>query len=174
MIKKLSYRNAPVQTVQKKINKIPSVGMSENSNEGAGRNSFKLPGESYPIQDNSSPDGLIDSDLTASDAINTIRNLADVADDLDKNGLESEADFVDFLIKKFAQVTNMPVYEEERYIEYVYKLYNSDIKNYIDKISNLSEAFSSECANSISKGIDKESSKKDAFQKIMLMRIKND
>lgn len=172
MIKKISYRSAPTKIEPKKSNVIPAVGMSENSTEGAGRSSFKLPGESYPIQDDTTPEGLIDGDMTNSNALYTIRSLSDIADDLDQNGLESEADFFDFLIKKFAEVTHMPFYEEERYIEFIYKIYNSDIKNYMKKIVKLTSNYSSECANSILNEVDKESAKKDAFNKIMIMRVK--
>ena len=174
MIRKISYRNVPAEKPPAKLNTIPSVGMSENSSESAGRTSFKMPGESYPIQDDSSPDGLIKNDVTNSDAIYTIRSLSDMADELDQNGLESEADFFDFLIKKFAEVSTMPILEEERYVEYIYKLYNSDIKDYMSKAAILTKSYSVECANSISKGMDKELSKKQAFDKIMIRNVKND
>jgi len=171
-MKKISYTNNIPEKQIYTTSGLPGVGISPNSSESAGRNGWKLPGETG-IQETTNPEDLIDKDMTTSESLSTIRNLADIADALDSEDLESEANFIDFLIHKFAQATMPQQSEEERYIDYIYKIYNSDIPNSIDKIKKLTLDYSTEVSSLISKGIDKESSKKSAYNKVMLMAGKN-
>lgn len=172
MIKKISYKNNLPEKQIHTTNGLPAVGMSPNSSESSGRNGWKLPGETG-IQELTNPEDLIDNDMTVSDSLSTIKNLTNIADALDSEDLESEANFIDFLIHKFAQAT-MPVpSEEERYIEYIYKIYNSDIPNSIDKIKKLTLDYSEMVKTLIAQGTDKDSSKKTAYNKIMLMGKKD-
>jgi len=172
-MKKISYTNNIPEEQIYTTNGLPGVGMSPNSSENSGRNGWKLPGETG-IQETTNPEDLIEGgDMSVSDSLATIEHFTNIADALDSEGLESEANFIDFLIHKFAQATTPMPSEEERYIEYIYKIYNSDIPNSIDKIKKLTLDYSTETSLLISKGTDRESSKKAAYNKIMLMGKKD-
>lgn len=157
---KISYRSNPPQKRPPLKTELPSVGSADYSTESAGRNGFLLPGL---------PDthDLPDQEMTISDTLKVIRNLSDKADLLDEDGLESEADFIDFLITKFAAATS-PVSEEERYLDYMFKIYNSDMPGATDKMKTLTVAYSGEIASSMAPGSDKETAKTAAFQSALL------
>jgi hypothetical protein len=94
--------------------------------------------------------------------VGLIDEFLSMADELDDDGLESEADFIDFLIQKFAAVSAPPS-EEEKYIEYIYKIYNSDIQNSLSKIKTLTVDYSKKITELRLTGLDIESSKKASF-----------
>lgn len=173
MIKKISYRNNLPKKQIYTTNGLPGVGISLNSSENSGRNGWKLPGETG-IQELTNPEDLIEGgDMTVSDSLATIEHFTNIADALDSENLESEANFIDFLIHKFAQATIPMPSEEERYIEYIYKIYNSDMPNSIDKIKKLTLDYSEMVASLIAQATDKNSSKKTAYNKVMLMGKKD-
>jgi len=157
---KISYRSKPPQKRPPLKTELPSVGSADYTTESAGRNGFLLPGL---------PDthDLPDQEMTISDTLKVMRSLSDKADLLDEEGLESEADFIDFLITKFAAATN-PVSEEERYLDYMFKIYNSDIPGAIDKMKQLTSDYSSAIAEIVNAEADKESAKAKAFSSILL------
>ena len=78
--------------------------------------------------------------------------------------MEVEADFFDFLITKFAQVIKNDPSEEERYIDFVYKIYNSNIPNSLTKISEMSIKYSNKIIESVNSGMEKEEAKNNAFK----------
>jgi len=157
---KISYRSKPPQKRPQLKTELPSVGSADYAAESAGKNGFLLPGL---------PDthDLPDQEMTISDTIKVMRNLSDKADILDEEGLESEADFIDFLITKFAAATN-PVSEEERYLDYMFKIYNSDMPGAVEKMKTLTAAYSGATVAAISSGLDKETAKSAAFQSALL------
>jgi hypothetical protein len=154
-MKKISYRNLPPRKDPiKKSDKLPSIGSSDSATESGGRAGYLFVGL---------PDthDLPDQPITT-EHVSLIEDFLSIADELDNDGLESEADFVDFLITKFAAVS-IPASEEEKYIEYIYKLYNSDIPNAILKIKKLTNDYSKNISSMISNGADKENAKKQSF-----------
>lgn len=157
---KISYRSKPPQKRSPLKTDLPSVGSADYATESAGRTGFLLPGL---------PDthDLPDQEMTISDTIKVMRNLSDKADILDKEGLESEADFIDFLITKFAAATNTAS-EEERYLDYMFKIYNSDMPGAVEKMKTLTTDYSGAVASSITAGQDKEQAKASAFQLALL------
>lgn len=163
---KISYRSNPPQKKQPLKTELPSVGSADYSTESAGRNGFLLPG----LPDTHE---LPDQEMTISDTLKVMRNLSDKADKLDEKGLESEADFIDFLIIKFAAATN-PVSEEERYLDYMFKIYSSDMPSAVEKMKASTVAYSAEIVSLVASGQDKEAAKASAFQSALLKGGIND
>ena len=156
-MKKLSYRNIERKEVRPLKTELPSVGsMNDSSTENAGRNAYILPGTTDDQE-------LPDAKMNNSEHVNIIKHFIEMADDLDKDGIIIGASFIDFLIEKFAKTEQSNVTEEERYIEYIYKIYNSDIEESIGKIKLLSKNYS-ELITTI--GGDKELAKSKAFETI--------
>ncbi len=154
---KLSYRSSPrKKNIVPDTDKIPLVGSSDSTTESGGSNGFHFPGE--PTEPNLSAEQPV-----TTEHVGLIRDFVETADDLDSLGLEAEADFLDFLIQKFGQATLPGITEEEKYIEYIYKLYNSDIPNSVEKINNLSLSYSKKILDGIRSGLDKDLSKNKAF-----------
>lgn len=159
-MKKISYRNILPQGERlPATNSLPSIGNADSSTESGGRNGYLFTGLPDTHQ-------LPDAPITT-EHVNLIDDFLSIADELDDDGLESEADFIDFLIHKFAAVSG-PISEEEKYIEYIYKIYNSDIPNSVSKIKTLTTDYSKNVAETISKGTDKESSKKYSFNSALM------
>lgn len=157
---KISYRSNPPQKRPTLKTELPSVGSADYVTESASRTGFLLPG----LPDTHE---LPDQDMTISDTLRVMRNLSDKADELDKDGLESEADFIDFLITKFAAVTT-PVSEEERYLDYMFKVYNSDMPSAAETMKALTVAYSSSVVSSMAAGSDEETAKAAAFRSVLL------
>lgn len=163
-MKKISYRNKDKENKLPFSGELPPVGISQSSREKESGGSF---GMIFPgIED---VHELPDSEMTHSDYIKMIDGFVSMADDLDDESLISEADFIDFLIEKFAIAKNIDVSEEEKYIEYIYKIYTSDIPNSIDKIKNLTLRYSNSVNQLISDGMDKNSAKNKSFSTKLLM-----
>lgn len=159
-MKKISYRNKKGEAPMKPTtDELPSVGKSDYSTESGGRSGFRFPGEP---QTHDLPDEKI------TNPIGLIEEFVATADDLDLLDMKSEANFVDFLIQKFAEAIKMEPSEEEKYIEYIYKLYNSDLPDAIIKVKNLSIAYSNKTLGGVKSGLDKESAKKEAFNSELL------
>jgi hypothetical protein len=162
-MKKISYRNNSGQIGMKPTtDELPTVGKSDYSTESGGRSGFHFPGEP---QTHDLPDEKI------TNPVSLIEEFVSTADDLDTLDMEVEANFVDFLIKKFAEVAMAEQSEEEKYIEYIYKIYNSDLPDTILKVENLSIAYSKKVYDQLKSGVDKNSAKKIAFNS-ELLRIK--
>lgn len=162
-MRKISYRNNSEQKGMKPTtDELPMVGRSDYSTESGGRSGFRFPGEP---ETHDLPDEKITS------PVSLIEDFVSTADELDDLDMETEANFVDFLIKKFAQVVMVEQSEEEKYIEYIYKIYNSDLPDTILKVENLSIAYSKKVSDELKSGIDKNSAKKAAFNS-ELLRIK--
>lgn len=160
-MRKISYRNEDVRPVEPPpTDRLPTVGSSDSTTESGGRSGFIFPGNP---QTHELPDE------EPSDPISLIKDLVDTADAADSEGLEVEADFFDFLITKFAQAIKIEPSEEERYIDYIYKLYNSNLPNSMIKIGQVSEKYSLKVVSNISAGMDKEEAKKNAFNSELLM-----
>ncbi len=165
-MKKISYRNTPPREPQKPTSgELPKIGVSDSATELGGAAGFLLPG----LPDTHK---LPDQQITT-EHVGLIEDFISMADGLDDDGLESEADFVDFLIQKFGSVSMSPS-EEERYIEYIYKIYNSDIPNSLDKIKKLTLNYSKNISSMMSEGADKESSKKSSFDSALMREGSND
>lgn len=164
-MKKISYRNV-LPRGEKRIvsDKLPSVGNSDSATESGGRNGYLFTGLPDTHQ-------LPDEPMTT-EHVGLIDDFLSIADNLDDEGLETEANFIDFLIEKFAAVSVSPS-EEEKYIEYIYKLYNSDIPNSLLKIKKLSVDYSKNIMRMTSVGYDKESSKKSSFDAILMKENSN-
>jgi hypothetical protein len=159
-MKKISYRNIlPRGGSLPATNRLPNIGNADSSTESGGRNGYLFTGLPDTHQ-------LPDAPITT-EHVSLVDDFLSMADELDDEGLESEADFIDFLIHKFAAVSG-PISEEEKYIEYIYKIYNSDIPNSISKIKTLTTDYSKNVAEMISKGADKESSKKSSFNSALM------
>ncbi len=157
-MKRISYRNKDFELQLPLKTELPSIGNSnDTSTENAGRFSYILPGTTDDQE-------LPDQKMNNSEHVEIIRHLVEVADDLDKENLEVEASFLDFLINKFAAATT-DLSEEERYVEYIYKIYNSDMEHSIDKIKTITDKYSKFIASDNS---DKETSKHAAFEKIII------
>jgi hypothetical protein len=159
-MKKISYRNnLGKEPMKPTTDELPSVGRSDSTTESGGRSGFKFPGEpqthELPDEKVSSPVGLIEE-------------FVSTADDLDLLDMKSEANFLDFLIQKFAEAISVEPSEEEKYIDYMYKIYNSDLPDATIKVKNLSIAYSKKTLDGIKAGIDKELSKKEAFNSELL------
>lgn len=154
---KISYKSSPAKVkIKPDTDKIPLVGSADSSTESGGRSGFRWPGE--PTEPNLSSEQPV-----TTEHVGLIEDFINAADDLDLFGLEVEADFLDFLIQKFGQAASSEITEEEKYIEYIYKLYNSDIPNSVEKINNLSLSYSKKIMEGIKSGLDKNSSKNKAF-----------
>ena len=165
-MKKISYRNIPPrESPRPTSDKLPTIGISDSATEAGGAAGFLLPG----LPDTHK---LPDQPITT-EHVGLIEDFISMADGLDDDGLESEADFVDFLIQKFGSVSMSPS-EEERYIEYIYKIYNSDLPNSLDKIKKLTINYSKNIASMMSRGTDKDSSKKSSFDSALMREGSND
>lgn len=164
-MKKISYRNKDRYEKLIKTNELPSVGNSDSSTESGGRTGYLFTG----LPDTHE---LSDDKMTESDAFKLVNNFINLADDFDKENLLGEANFIDFLIKKIG--SSNKISEEERYIEYIYKIYISDFNNSIKKVQQLTEAYSKEISLSLKNGIGKESAKNIAFSKKLLRNFKNE
>jgi len=154
-MKKISYRNILPRGQQKiTSDKLPTIGSSDSATESGGRAGYLFTGlpDTHPLPD----------EPMTTEHVGLIDDFLSMADELDNDGLESEANFIDFLIQKFAAVS-MPPSEEEKYIEYIYKIYNSDIPNSLSKIKTLTADYSKKIKETMSTGLDKESSKKESF-----------
>ena len=165
-MKKISYRNSPPrESLRPTSGELPIIGISNSATETGGAAGVLLPGlpDTHPLPDQS----------MTTEHIQLIRDFVSMADGLDDDGLESEADFVDFLIQKFGSVSMSPS-EEERYIEYIYKIYNSDLPNSLDKIKKLTINYSKNIASMMSRGTDKEFSKKSSFDSALMREGSND
>jgi hypothetical protein len=159
-MKKISYRNKNGEIPLKPTtDELPSVGKSDYTTESGGRSGFKFPGEP---QTHDLPDEKI------TDPVGLIEEFVSAADDLDLLDMKSEANFVDFLIQKFAEAIKVEPSEEEKYIEYMYKLYNSDLPDATAKVKNLSIAYSQKVLGGIKSGLNKESAKIEAFNSELL------
>jgi hypothetical protein len=164
-MKKISYRNRGGEPpIKPTTDELPSVGKSDYSTESGGRSGFRFPGEP---QTHDLPEEQV------SNPVALIEEFVSTADDLDLLNMESEANFVDFLIKKFAEAINIEPSEEEKYIDYMYKLYNSDLPDAMAKAKTLSIVYSKKTLGGINSGLDKESAKKIAFN-TELLRSKKD
>jgi len=164
-MKKISYRNKDITpAIKPTTDELPSVGKSDYSTESGGRSGFRFPGEpqthELPEEKISNPVALIEEFVSA-------------ADDLDLLDMKSEANFVDFLIQKFAEVINVEPSEEEKYIDYMYKLYNSDLPDAMTKVKTLSIAYSKKTLDGIRSGLEKDSAKKAAFNTELLRSKQN-
>ena len=164
-MKKLSYRSQSAIDKKPLSGELPPIGISQSSREKENGGSFGmiLPGTIEGTHK------LPDSEMTTSDYIKMMEDFVSMADNLDDDNLVSEANFIDFLIEKFAETKKIEVSEEERYIEYMYKIYNSDIQNSIEKIKNLTLKYSNKINALISSGVDKNSAKNNAFTTELLM-----
>lgn len=165
-MKKISYRNIPPRKSQKPTSdRLPTIGNSDSATEPGGAAGFLPPGlpDTRPLPDQP----------MTTEHVELIRDFVSMADGLDDDGFESEADFVDFLIQKFGSVSMSPS-EEERYIEYIYKIYNSDLPNSLDKIKKLTINYSKNITSMMSSGTDKESSKKSSFDSALMREGSND
>lgn len=160
-MKKISYKNNNVKPKEPPpTDELPTVGRADSSTESGGRSGFHFPGEP---QTHDLPDEEI------SDPVSLLKGLVETADDADSSGMEVEADFFDFLITKFAQVIKEEPSQEERYIDFIYKIYNSNIPNSFKKIGEMSTRYSLKVNSGINSGVDKESAKKVAFDSELLM-----
>lgn len=158
-MKKLSYRNDGPKIQRPLKTELPSVGsMNDTSTESGGRNGYILPGTTDDQE-------LPDSKMNNSEHVNIIKHFIEIADNLDVEGLSAHASFVDFLIEKFAITYDKSISEEEKYIEYIYKIYNSDMDKSVDKIKLVSQKYSEFVAKSSK---DKEAAKSEAFNNILL------
>jgi hypothetical protein len=156
-MKKISYRNSKKkQKILPDSDIIPIVGSSDNSSENAARSGMILTGlpDTHELPD----------EKMTTEHVGLIKDLVDTADDLDLLEMSVEADFFDFLIQKFAAKEIIIPSEEEKYIEYIYKIYTSDIPNSISKIEELSKNYSNRIVEGLARGLDKDSSKKSAFE----------
>ena len=165
-MRKISYRSEPPKKeIKPTSDRLPSIGSSDSATESAGRAGFLFPAlpDTHPL-----PDAPI-----ITEHVGLIEDFLSIADELDDDGLEVEADFFDFLIKKIASVSNPPS-EEEKYIEYIFKLYNSDIPNSLSKIKNLTTNYSEKVAKLVLEGSNKEASKKISFNSVLLKENNND
>lgn len=164
-MKKISYRSQPKSFKIPLSGELPPVGISQSSREKENGGSFGMifPGTIEGTHK------LPDSEISTSDYIKMMEDFVSMADNLDDNNLTSEANFIDFLIQKFAETKKIEVSEEERYIEYMYKIHNSDIPNSIEKIKNLTLKYSNKVNELISSGVDKNSAKNRAFETELLM-----
>lgn len=153
-MKKISYRNILPRGQPKITSDLPNIGSSESATESGGRAGYLFTGL---------PDThLLPDEPMTTEHVGLIGEFLSMADELDEGGLESEANFIDFLIQKFAAVSISPS-EEEKYIEYIYKIYNSDISNSLSKIKTLTVDYSKKTKEIMLTGLDKESSKKESF-----------
>jgi hypothetical protein len=160
-MRKISYRNKDFKPqVLPPTDELPTIGKSDSSTESGGRSGFHFPGEP---QTHDLPDEEI------SDPVSLIKDLVETADGADLDGMEVEADFFDFLITKFAQVIKEEPSQEERYIDFIYKIYNSNIPNSFKKIGEMSTRYSAKINSGINSGVDKESAKKASFNSELLM-----
>ena len=160
-MRKISYRNEKIeQKTPPPTDELPTVGRSDYSTESGGRSGFHFPGEP---QTHDLPDDKV------SDPVSIIKDLIGTADVADSEGMEVEADFFDFLITKFAQVIKNDPSEEERYIDFVYKIYNSNIPNSLTKIGEMSVKYSNKIIEGVNSGIEKEEAKNNAFKLELLM-----
>ncbi len=163
-MKKISYRSRPAQKKLPLSGGVINIGSHQSSRENENGGSF---GIIFPGSE--STHKLPDSETTMSEYIDVISDFVDMADNLDDENLIVEADFIDFVIQKFAIAQKIPASEEEKYIEYIYKIYNSDVQNSIEKIKNLTLKYSVKANNLALSGLDLESAKNQAFITELLM-----
>lgn len=160
-MRKISYRNEKIEKrAPPPTDELPTVGKSDYSTESGGRSGFHFPGEP---QTHDLPDDK------ETDPVSLLKGLVETADVADSEGMEVEADFFDFLITKFAQVIKDEPSQEERYIDFVYKLYNSNIPNSLIKINQMSISYSNKIIEGVKSGADKEQAKNNAFKSELLM-----
>lgn len=163
-MKKISYRSKETEKKLPLSGEVINIGSHQSSRENENGGSF---GIIFPGSE--STHKFPDPETTVSEYIKVISDFVDMADNLDDEELVAEADFIDFIIQKFAIAQQISVSEEEKYIEYIYKIYNSDIQNSIDKIKNLTLKYSAKVNNLVLSGVDSESAKNQAFSTELLM-----
>jgi hypothetical protein len=155
---KTSYKNKE-KLVEKTLKNLPISQMQkseiESATESGSRNGFIMPGDLYPsspvIPQNTSYKKIID-------------DLLDVSDMADAEDLEKEADFIDFLIMKFAN-------EEDNYeknlINYIYSIYTSDIPDANNKIKKITLDFTKLTDQKIASGEDLLLAKRKSYQEVL-------
>lgn len=143
---KTSYKNKE-RLVEKRLKNLPISQMQkselDSTTESGSRNGFIMPGDIYP----SSP--VIPQVVSYKKIIDDLLDVSDLADAED---LEKEADFIDFLIIKFANKEND---YEKNFINYIYSIYTSDISDTNNKIKKITLDFTNLIDQKIAGGEEK-------------------
>lgn len=174
-IKKISYRSRPEGELVISDD-LPSINQVDDSyTENGGRFGFIMPGDTYPIS-SGLPNEVVQkitpdmySKRTSivegnSDDIlgETLQELANSSECRDNRVF---SDFVNFLIVKKAQTKGVSY--EAMYIDYIYKIYMSDVPNSINKIEKFSFDFSELIRKYFDSGLTLEKSKEMAYKDLI-------
>jgi hypothetical protein len=170
-IKKLSYRSRPEEElIVSEI--LPSINQVDDSyTENGGRFGFIMPGDTYPVSSglphevnpNITPDMYGKKTSIENDALDEVlEDLANNSECMDNLVL---SDFVNFLIIKNAQVKNVSY--ESMYVDYIYKIYMSDVPNSMSKIEKFSFDFSELTRKYFDSGLTLEKAKEMAYKNII-------
>lgn len=171
-IKKISYRSRPEEDLIIS-GELPSINqVDDSSTENGGRFGFIMPGDTYPVSSglpqevapNITPDmykrttSIIKDDALDS-FLEDLANTSECRDDM------VFSDFINFLIIKNAQVKNVSY--ESMYVDYIYKIYMSDVPNSMSKIEKFSFDFSKLTRKYFDSGLTLEKSKEMAYRDIV-------
>jgi len=175
-IKKTSYSSRPADELVDFAN-IPSlVGGDESNTENGGRFGFIMPGDSYPVSSGLpaeinpkiTPDmynlktSIEDDEKISNDIRNTLHNLKNVSD---VSGNVVLSDFLNFLIVKNAEVEKISY--ESLYIDYIYKIYMSDMPDSSKKIQKFSMDFSKSIRKHFDSGLPLDKAKELAYKEVV-------
>lgn len=153
-MKKFSYNSRPEKKIKVEKN-LPAIQIGDDSyTENASRYGYIMPGDLYPVTSGNPPE-LFQS-----------KNLEKVLIDLKKQNItKEESDFVDFLITKNAESNSISY--EKLFLEYIYKIYTSDLLNSDEKIKKINFKFSILIKQNLKSGLALKKSKELAYKKII-------
>ena len=159
MIRKLSKIHEPVPTL--------TPGFNQSATQSIGGMSGMA---GIPIGDKLPPDGFqenkeekVEEQVLDENTKAVLNELQNLADDLEKNKLESEASFFYFLIKKFALANNY----SEKFRELIIQV-SASSPAYASELSiRLVSIYSEELKQQLSNGLEKEAAKKIAYEKAL-------
>lgn len=169
-INKISYRSRPADELITSV-ELPSISQSDDSyTENGGRFGFIMPGDSYPVS--SGLPAEINLKITP-DMYKATTSIVNDVDDFEEtlNGLKDEcndsgnvvlSDFLNFLIIKNAEAKKISY--ESLYIDYIYKIYMSDMPDSSRKIFKFSMDFSESLRKHFDSGLPIDKAKELAYK----------
>ena len=153
-MKKISYRSREAKDIPP-VKNLPVINYSdETATENAGRASFIMPGDIYPVSSGLPPEF---EDKLNPDSLK--KNLLFLkSKKLNKN----EASFVSFMLKKVSEESEDLLYEKI-FMKDMYEIFDSKEVRAMEIVNDLVIMFSDSIANLMSNGLDKKTALKNAY-----------
>ncbi len=163
-MEKNSYKNSRPERL-KFIDSLPCEPSKDSATENAGRAGWNLREMSRDINGIPPEEKVELFPESEIDVKPTVEFLTDLSDDLDQAGMETYADFIDFLLVKFATEDKKTYLQ--KFNELMIKVSATDIPDTNETIKKLTKIFSNTILLETSKGADKNAAYESAYKKTL-------